>query len=68
MTGLCSGLGPGEVLYLGYTAWGFWPQRKSETISSMFLVMTYQSYCLEPMAGLQRSSGVNTVIVDQNPD
>ena len=42
--------------------------RGSQTISSMFLVMTYQSHNLGPMAGIQRSSGMNMVIVDQNPD
>ena len=75
MTGLCSGLSPGVRCCTWDTQPGddeskfhFWPQRKSETISSMFLIMTYQSHMLGHKGEVQRNSGVNTVIVDQNSD
>ena len=44
-------------------------QRGSQRISAvMFLVMTYQSHMLGHKGEVQRNSGVNTVIVDQNSD
>lgn len=41
---------------------------RERTSAVRFLVMAYQSHMLGPKGEVQRSSGVNMVIVDQNPD
>ena len=72
MTGLCSGSGLDAVP--GMHSLGMMSQSstsghrgRERTSVVMFLVMTYYSHMLGPKGEVQRSSGVNMVIVDWIP-